>query len=476
MKISIKLTIFSTLITTTTLILCCAILLMTTAAKQINTAIENGRAELQMLTQSFHAEIALVADDDLSDTARRSLVLFIFRKYTDMSDSHSHYVLWGNDETIYNDAPFNPRAALQDVKQQYYASTHFAMEYIPSSITEYAGRKYLIAGFYSANIGGMMTYEHEIYLVRDVTSVYEDITALGWQFAIVAILAILLSSLAMILLTRRTIRPLAALQKNAAALADGNYNQRITLQGTNEIAQLGISFNKMADAIAEQIHALEKTAEQRQLLLSALTHELKTPMTAIIGYAESLLKVRLSPEQQERAVHYIFTECKRLERLAQKMMRLITLQGGEAFHLQEQTSSALFEAVSDTLTEIALREHISLTLDNHSPFRAALDTDMVASVLLNLFDNARKAGASTISITTQEHAILVTDNGCGIPENELLKIREPFYMIDKSYSQSLGGSGLGLTLCDLIMQAHNARLSIDSEVNRGTSVRLEFNG
>ena len=116
-------------------------------------------------------------------------------------------------------------------------------------------------------------------------------------------------------------------------MAGGVYDQRISVHGTDEIAALAVSFNKMADAVSTHINAVTATAEEQKLLLAALTHELKTPMTSIIGYSETLMRTKLTKVQREEAVSYLHAECARLERLTQKMMRLITLSGGDEIAL-----------------------------------------------------------------------------------------------------------------------------------------------
>lgn len=103
----------------------------------------------------------------------------------------------------------------------------------------------------------------------------------------------------------RVLRPLKALQGSAAAIAHGDYQSRIPVNGKDEIAALSVSFNAMAEAVEKHVAEIKDVAEARKLLLAALTHELKTPMTAIIGYSEALMKTRLTQEQREEAAAYI---------------------------------------------------------------------------------------------------------------------------------------------------------------------------
>jgi len=480
MKISSKLTLFSIAITTAAIILCCAILLITTAGNHINSAVSSGIAELKMLSNSFHAEMdVVVSDDNMSETAKSSLTLYVFRKYTSVSVSGAHYILSDGEETMYNDCPIDPRPSLPDLKAHLEeadnsrASNEESVLW-PSAVVALDGRKYLVVGHYSNMLRDRIYYEHDIYLVRDITVVYEGITKLGVWFALIASGTILVCGLTMVILVRRTLLPLGELRKNAAALANGQYDNRIQVLGKDEITELGAGFNKMADAISLHIETLDDTLTQRKLLLSALTHELKTPMTVIIGYSEALMKVSLSKEQKEDSIAYINRECRRIERLSQKMIQLITLQDGEQPEIERQPVSKLYDAVKETLMTAAQKENIILAFDDAGNLSFDMDIDMMASVLINLFDNARKAEAKHISITADHTGIMVKDDGKGIPESEIKKITQPFYMVDKSYSQSVGGSGLGLAICELILVAHDAHFHIESRQGTGTTVRIFF--
>ncbi len=479
MKISVRLALLSVMLTALAVILCCMLLLITTANNHINNAIQSGVTELRMLNNSFNAEMDVVGDDYLSETAKRSVILFVFRKYTDASVSGAHYILTDMEQPLYNDCPIDPRPLLPGLKENHEQAMESGIADNDSALWPYAiaeldGHRYLVVGHWSASLGNTIEFEHELFIVRDITGVYDGITALAIRFTVIALITILLSTALMVFLIRRVLRPLGGLQKNAAALADGQYDNRIQVKGKDEIATLSVSFNKMADAIADHIRALEDTAEQRKLLLSALTHELKTPMTAIIGYSEALMRVHLKKAQQEESIAYINSECRRIERLSQKMMRLITLHGGEAAKIKPQPVKNLYEAVDMTLQSIARNENIELVFTEKGSPMFGMDIDMMASVLINLFDNARKAGAKHITIASDGNTISVKDDGVGIPQEEIEKITQPFYMVDKSHSQSEGGSGLGLALCDLIVKAHGAHMHIESQVGQGTVITIRF--
>ena len=271
----------------------------------------------------------------------------------------------------------------------------------------------------------------------------------------------------------RVLRPLKALQGSAAAIAHGDYQSRIPVKGKDEIAALSVSFNAMAEAVEKHVAEINDVAEARKLLLAALTHELKTPMTAIIGYSEALMKTRLTQEQREEAAAYINAECSRIERLSQKLMQLIALDGGSGITIAPTPVTELFESVEKTLLPIAKRDGVALDMACGSE-TLSMDADLMASVLINLFDNARKARAKHVHIVCSGGLISVTDDGCGIPADSVKRITEPFYMVDKSRSRKAGGVGLGLALVKRIVAMHGGKLSILSQIELGTCVEIEL--
>ena len=179
-------------------------------------------------------------------------------------------------------------------------------------------------------------------------------------------------------------------------MARGEYHARIPLpkrssKPGDEIAAVSESFNRMAAAVEQHIDAVTAVAEERKMLIGALTHEMKTPMTAIIGYADLLERAKLSEAQREEAVSFIHREAQRLERLTQKMMRLITLTDGEGIALQAVSARQLFSMAEKTLETVAVRHGAALRyVENGESFSA--DPDLVVGVLINLMDNACAAG------------------------------------------------------------------------------------
>ena len=416
MKIRLRLALISIALTAASMAVCGALLLNATAKSNLALAEENARAELAVLEGSYSNVLRDVSDPALSETTQRSLALYLFRQYI---TSGSQFTLVRNGETLYSGSGY-------DIERLLGGETEKTVSIEGKRLFLAAGREYTADD---------NTYQ--IFLLRDHSSVYESITALTWRFVLICVSAFLLSAGVIMLCTFRALNPLKALQQSAASIAGGVYDRRIELSGTDEIAELAASFNKMADAVSTHVASVTATAEEQKLLLAALTHELKTPMTSIIGYSETLQRTKLTKAQRAEAVFYLHTECARLERLTQKMMRLITLSGGDDLTLARLPVRELFDRAEPTLRQAAARQGVLLQL--HCGDEAFdMDADLMVSVLINLADNAIAAGARNVQIECASNAVSVRDDGCGIPKALLGRVTQPFFRADKARARARG--------------------------------------
>lgn len=277
------------------------------------------------------------------------------------------------------------------------------------------------------------------------------------------------------IILRHILQPLQELNETTKRLAEGNYDQRVVVRRKDEIGQLEESFNKMAEAVEMSTRSLEASERQKTLFMGNLTHELKTPMTAISGYAQTLLSTKLSRENQEAALLYIYEECGRLERLSKKMMKLLELDQEDSLVFTDTPVSRLFEAAEKSCDVILKDKQMTLECIEHGE-HFPMDLDLMTDVLINLIDNGVKASdcGGKIVLRAYDNIIEVQDFGQGIPAEEQEKIMEPFYMVDKSRSRKSGGAGLGLALTALIAKRHNISIQIDSKEGNGTRIILQF--
>lgn len=314
-----------------------------------------------------------------------------------------------------------------------------------------------------------------IYRIEDITYVAEKMrdTAILMFVITVTVTAITLFVLSWIL--KREFVPLQELNRTAKSMAEGFYDQRVSVKRKDEIGQLGENYNKMAEAVESRTYKLEMSEKRKTLFMGNLTHELKTPMTAISGYAQTLLSTKINEQDREEALLYIYEECERLERLSKKMMKLLEIDQDAKLDFVEMPVRKIFEAAGKSCQAILKDKNISLEcIESGQKF--SMDIDLMTDVIINLIDNAVKASepGQKIILRAYGNCIEVQDFGKGIPKEEQKNILEPFYMIDKSRSRKNGGAGLGLALVAIIAQKHNINIEIVSDTDQGCRFILQF--
>ncbi len=276
------------------------------------------------------------------------------------------------------------------------------------------------------------------------------------------------------------LRPLRRLSQAARAMAGGQLHQRVKVDSDDELGQLSRDFNAMAEQLEGQVQALTDAARRQSDFLGSFAHESKTPLTSIIGYADLIRSRPLSREQVRQSADYIFQEGRRLEALSRKLMDLIVLERQD-FPLRQTDMEHFLSRVAGAFRPALDRAGVQLQL-RAAPGRVPLEPDLMETVCLNLLDNARKAldrgGVIQLEGTKEEggYCISVTDNGKGIPAEDLARVTEPFYMVDKSRARAQGGAGLGLALCRRVVELHGGRLEIQSQEGRGTRVSVHLKG
>mgnify|MGYP000817061869 CR=1 FL=1 len=275
-------------------------------------------------------------------------------------------------------------------------------------------------------------------------------------------------------------KPLDKLTKATKKLAEGELSYRADIRTGDEIGQLSESFDTMAQKLEENVEQLQDAMRRQEEFMGSFAHEMKTPMTSIIGYADLLRSQVLTPDEQMDAANYIFSEGKRLESLSFKLLDILVLKKKTA-ELQPCSPAQLVGGTVEHLRRVYAEKNIVLQCRCEEGM-CMLEPDLVKSLLVNLLDNARKAmdGGGNIYVVSEMLPdgcrIRVLDTGRGIPQEEIAHITEAFYRVDKSRSRAQGGVGLGLSLCSEIVQLHNGTMSFASRVGNGTCVTVELKG
>lgn len=292
-----------------------------------------------------------------------------------------------------------------------------------------------------------------------------------------SIISTVLFSVVLLIVTKLFLRPLDRVNHTLKVIAGGNYSKRLKVKGSEEFRSLSENVNLMAQSVEENYNKIQSVADERKQFIDSLSHEIKTPLTSVLGFAELMrMKSDLSSDEVLDYSSIIAEEAARLRSLSGKMMELVSTGNGS---LEKH-----FVRLDELLTEISVvfepiikAKCVKLNVVTE-PVVIMADRDLFKSLLYNLVDNAVKASPEneTVSFSCKEEGgfavITVSDHGRGIDPDEQKRVFEPFYMTDKARSRKAGGAGLGLALCAEIAKKHEAVIRLKSEVNKGTAITV----
>ena len=260
-------------------------------------------------------------------------------------------------------------------------------------------------------------------------------------------------------------RPLSQLADAAAKLADRDYAAPLPAAKNDEMNALIRAFSRMSAAIDERETALRTQAEERQALIDALAHEMRTPLTAILGGARLLQQSRLSGSQQSELLDTMAREASRLSTMDERLLLLTRLD-------HEAPAFAPFD--SQAMAREALSVFDGVRLEGDDAVFVG-ERELTILLLRNLVVNAQRAGGKeAVRVTLHPDGFDVTDYGCGMTKEQIARAFEPFYKADKARTRRAGGAGLGLPLCRKIARLHHGKLHMESEIGRGTRVCYRF--
>lgn len=312
----------------------------------------------------------------------------------------------------------------------------------------------------------------------DVSHVYEIRAQQQKQYFIVYMAVVFFGIVASVVLSFALTRHLHRLTTTVRKISGGDLSKRSRITSNDEFGQLSRDFDAMADKLQENFSRLESDMQRQESFMGAFAHELKTPMTSIIGFADLLRQGNLDENTRMMAADYIYSEGHRLERLSFKLLDLLLLKKDEVVMKRVWLGTYLAE-VERALAPNMKNKGVRLVCKAEQK-RVVLEPDLVKSLLYNLVDNASKAMDNGGIIAVRAAVISggckfqVVDNGRGMEQTELAKITEAFYRVDKARSRSQGGAGLGLALCKQIVELHNGNISFASEPGKGTRVTVNL--
>lgn len=268
---------------------------------------------------------------------------------------------------------------------------------------------------------------------------------------------------------KRASAPIERLAATSATFAAGDHSRRARTDGPREVRLIAESFNTMAGQVDEALEQLKAEEERKSQFVSDVSHELRTPLTAIRGAAETLIDGGMDAEDRERFLATIASESERLGRLASDLLTLQRIEGatGELplrrVDLREAAdrAAAMFEPIME-------ERGVTLTVKGTAPFVLG-DLDRLQQIVANLVDNASRivgdGGHVYVDLgedTEGRSVLAVSDDGPGIPDDELAKLFDRFYRADTARTRATGGAGLGLAIVKAIVTSHGGVITAEN--------------
>ncbi|UNP76357.1 HAMP domain-containing histidine kinase [Bacillus nitratireducens] len=314
-----------------------------------------------------------------------------------------------------------------------------------------------------------------IRFINELTDEKEVLTNVSWTFLMTSLCLVATGIFFAIRLAKSLHKPIDQLRQMAHRLANGDYESKIELNEYVEIAQLSASFNAMADGIELHIKQLKEEKEKQKDFLDRITHELKTPLTAIIGYVDLIPKLQ-SEEDVQESLRYVAVESERLLSLVEELLKS-SKYGTSTFEVSPTVvniKELAEEAVS--IVKLRLQQFEIEVMNELMEVHVVADFDKTKQIFLNVLDNAIKYSDATqvrmnVIINEQEAKVFVHDDGIGMDEGVLAEWNESpeGKVLPSSY-----GNGYGLYICQGIMKKQGGSMRIESSEEMGTTICMTF--
>lgn len=343
--------------------------------------------------------------------------------------------------------------------------------------------KSTLSMFESDVVKGGVVYGRLIFLpdisIKDAFTFFRYL-----PFIIVGIFILSIFTLILVLsklLSDGILKPLKELNHAAEMISSGDLEYEMTYKKDDEIGKFCNEFDKMRLRLKESLIKQVEFEHSRQQLIASVSHDLKTPLTSIQGYVELLGDdIVEDPETQKAYLNIIRSKSEQLNHLIDDLFTFSRINLDE-FHIELSPidSRSLFEFMLSEKEMDFQEKSILLIIERPIPsVLLSVDAPRLHQVLDNLISNAEKFTKSTIRIYTRVmpgvFEWFVEDNGIGIPQEDLGRIFEHFYKVDKSRTYSSRGTGLGLAICKQIVEAHGGTISVRSQLGEGTTFKVKL--
>ncbi|MEH7439164.1 HAMP domain-containing sensor histidine kinase [Neobacillus drentensis] len=311
-----------------------------------------------------------------------------------------------------------------------------------------------------------------VYMFQNTQKIKDLISGLNQHFLLAGLLSLLFMIIIIVFLTRVVTHPLIKMSEATKRISKGDLSVSLPKLGKDEIGDLGESIKVLASD-------LEILRNERNEFLASISHELRTPLTYIKGYADIARRKETNEQDRKHYLDIIHEESLKLSNLVKELFNLAKMDENTfSIEKEEVHLRPYFHGIIEKVSPALKEQHMDLLLECTDDLYLAIDPIRFEQVILNLLDNARKYSEPYTQIKVEVKSmsgkvhIKVQDNGKGIPEEDLPRIFERFYRVDKSRTRALGGSGLGLAIVKQLVEAHGGTVEVKSSTNKGTTFEI----
>ncbi len=330
-------------------------------------------------------------------------------------------------------------------------------------------------GYCAAGVVSQAEIIGVLLLVSPVQEMMQNLYQLQDQMMLIFVLIAAAALLCSLIFSRVITSPLAGLMRGIQRMSKGDFSARVPVKGSGEMKQLALAFNSMSEK-------LETLDQSRNQFVSNASHELKTPLATMKILLESLIyQPDMEPALRTEFMSDMNSEIDRLSNIVSDLLTLVQMDAHNVKLSRENLSiAALVKENAHRLEPIASQKQQKITLTLADPCDIYADKSKLNQVIYNLMENAVKytqaGGQIKVSLSRQgrDARLVVSDNGPGIPKENLPHIFDRFYRVDKARSREKGGTGLGLSIVHQLVLLHGGAISVESEEGKGATFIVEL--
>lgn len=311
-----------------------------------------------------------------------------------------------------------------------------------------------------------------VYMFQNTQKIKELISGLNRHFLLAGILSLIFMFIMIVFLTRFVTHPLIKMSEATKRMSKGDFSVSLPKLGKDEMGVLG-------ESIAILARDLEVLKNERNEFLASISHELRTPLTYIKGYADIARRPETKQADREQYLGIIHEESDKMTKLVKELFNLAKMDEN-IFSIEKDMVDLqpFLLSIYEKMIPAFRENDMELNFECPTQLQALIDPTRFEQVIVNLLDNARKYSEPYTKVTLEagqksgQIIITVRDQGRGIPAEDLPRIFERFYRVDKSRARSLGGSGLGLSIVKQLVEAHGGTITVESEPDMGTVFQI----